>query len=98
MDLSSLRAVVGDGPSESTLRALLERTAGDVAAAANAFFDGSSAELMAAEPASRSSGGASAAGDDVLATLFKTLEDVGRKLAGEQPLLECASVRCGAAG
>ena len=62
MDLSSLRAVVGDGPSESTLRALLERTAGDVAAAANAFFDGSSAELMAAEPASRSSGGASAAG------------------------------------
>ena len=79
--MDHLRAVVGDGPSEATLRALLDRTGGDVAAAANAFFDGSLAEQMAAEPA-RATGSAPQAGDDVLATLFKTLEDVGKKLAG----------------
>ena len=48
--MDHLRAV-GDGPSEATLRALLDRTGSDVAAAANAFFDGSFAEQMAVEPA-----------------------------------------------
>ena len=85
---AELRCVVGDGPSEATLRALLARTGGDVAAAANAFFDGSVAEQMASEPSSGGGGGGSrgGGGDDVLATLFKTLEDVGRKLAGAAAL------------
>lgn len=79
--MEELRSVVGDGPSDATLRALLDRTAGDVAAAANAFFDGSIAGQIATESVIQRSG-APRGGDDVLATLFKTLEDVGRKLAG----------------
>eukprot|EP00966_Prymnesium_polylepis_P305541 7060725-Prymnesium_polylepis.1 len=78
--IAELRCVVGEGPSDSTLRALLARSGGDVAGAANAFFDGSVAEMS--ESAGGGGSGGSRAGDDVLATLFKTLEDVGRKLAG----------------
>ncbi len=72
-----LRCIVGEGPSDSVLKALLVRTNGDVSAAANRFFDGNF------EPGpSESESLGQQVPDDVLSTLFKTLEDVGRKLAG----------------
>jgi hypothetical protein len=79
-----LRSIVGDGVGDETLRALLLRAGGDVSAAANSFFDGGVATLMSSGPPADASGAApvGAVGDDVLGTLFKTLEDQGRKLAG----------------
>jgi len=74
--LQELRAILGDGPTDDVLQALLNQTGGDVAAAANRFFDGGPS--AAAQPQSACGGG----GDEVMSTLFKTLEDVGRKLAG----------------
>ena len=38
--LETLKAIVGEDIADSTLRALLLRAGGDVAAAANSFFDG----------------------------------------------------------
>ena len=73
--MEELRCILGDGPCDVTLQGLLARSGGDVAAAANAFFDGS---VAPAAPNGSSNG----AGEDVLATLFKSLEDTGRKLAG----------------
>ena len=86
-----LRACVGDGPTETALRALLTRFGGDAASAANAFFDGT-ADLLSTDGSGAAAsgsggGGGSAVSDDVLATLFKTLDDVGRKLAGLPPHL-----------
>ena len=78
--MEELRSILGDGPCDVTLQGLLARFGGNVAAAANAFFDGS------VPPAGVSNGaGNHGAGEDVLATLFKTLEDTGRKLAGSFP-------------
>jgi len=90
--LTELRCVVGEGPSEATLRGLLARTSGDVAAAANAFFDGSTAEQVMSDSAAGACH--SRPGDDVLATLFKTLEDVGRKLAERDQQLDLATRVC----
>ena len=47
--VAQLRSVVGSGPSEATLRALLARTEvnGDVNAAANAFFGAAATEAAA---------------------------------------------------
>jgi hypothetical protein len=80
--IDDLRAILGEGPSDDTLQALLNQTGGDVSAAANRFFDGGPASAASAPydtPPPPPCGGVS---DDVMATLFKTLEDVGRKLAG----------------
>ena len=85
-DVETLRSIVGDDLPESTLRALLLRSGGDVTAAANSFFDGGVATLSAMEEgggASPAQPGACSVGDDVLSTLFKTLEDQGKKLAGD---------------
>lgn len=77
-----LRAIIGEGVDDASLRALLVRAGGDVSSAANSFFDGGL-------PVLHDDGGAdfhptpvSSVGDDVIGTLFKTLEDQGRKLAG----------------
>ena len=86
--LETLKAIVGEDIADSTLRALLLRAGGDVAAAANSFFDGGAASLdMSAQMNGSASQPPAPAfgmppGDEVLGTLFKTLEDQGRKLAG----------------
>jgi hypothetical protein len=78
--LETLRCIVGEDTPDATLRALLLRANGDVTAAANSFFDGgANLNLTAPQP---SSAAASSVNDDVLGTLFKTLEDQGKKLAG----------------
>ena len=94
--LTTLRSIVGDDTSDSTLRALLLRSGGDVAAAANSFFDGAAASLSATfeTATSASSAAVPAVGDDVLCTLFKTLEDQGRKLAERDQQLDMASRVC----
>ena len=53
--MEELRSLLGDGPSDKTLQSLLSISGGDVSAAANAFFDGST-------PQASSSGGG---GDEV---------------------------------
>lgn len=83
--LETLRSIVGEDTPDSTLRALLMRAGGDVASAANSFFDGGVATLGNGDSHQHSAG--PPVGDDVLGTLFKTLEDQGRKLAGERPRL-----------
>ena len=99
-NLEMLRAIVGDDASipESTLRALLLRSGGDVAAAANSFFDGGVASLVSTPsiiPHSSNPPPVSASvGDDVLGTLFKTLEDQGRKLAERDQQLDMATRVC----
>ena len=80
--VDTLRSIVGDDTDDDILRALLLRTGGDVAAAANSFFDGGVATLGQVPSASAAQPLAAQVGDDVLGTLFKTLEDQGRKLAG----------------
>ena len=100
--IETLKAIVGDGVEETILKALLLRAGGDVAAAANSFFDGGAASLTMGGggggddfggPGSAGGGGAGAShcavGEDVLGTLFKTLEDQGRKLAGARLPLPC---------
>ena len=82
--IAMLASIVGEGVPEDSLRSLLLRSGGDVSAAANSFCDGGLATL-ASEPMTAEytpTPGAGAVGDDVLGTLFKTLEDQGRKLAG----------------
>ena len=97
--IETLKAIVGEGIDDTILKALLLRAGGDVAAAANSFFDGGATSLNSmdgvglgvdfggSEPTSGGIGGGAAShcavGEDVLGTLFKTLEDQGRKLAGE---------------
>ena len=80
-----LRSIIGDGVGDDMLKALLLRAGGDVSAAANSFFDGGAASLIN-ETRCDSSGSASVpmptVDDEVVGTLFKTLEDQGRKLAG----------------
>ena len=88
-----LRSIVGDSVEESILRRLLLRAGGDVASAANSFFDGGVATLNDG-PTIAAPTSAPQVGDDVLGTLFKTLEDQGRKLAGA---LTCCSTRARAA-
>ncbi|EOD17725.1 hypothetical protein EMIHUDRAFT_451293 [Emiliania huxleyi CCMP1516] len=96
-DVETLRSIVGDDLPESTLRALLLRSGGDVTAAANSFFDGGVATLSAMEEgggASPAQPGACSVGDDVLSTLFKTLEDQGKKLAERDQQLDMATRVC----
>ena len=90
-----LIAIVGDGVGDETLRALLIRAGGDVSAAANSFFDGGVASLMneAANDMPAPPAGVGV-GEDVLGTLFKTLEDQGRKLAERDQQLDMASKVC----
>ena len=80
--IETLKAIVGEGVPDDTLRALLLRSGGDVAAAANSFFDGGAASLGGGDAGGSFQSSTPAVGDDVLGTLFKTLEDQGRKLAG----------------
>ena len=80
-DVATLASIVGE-VDEATLRALLQGSGGDVAAAANAFFDGTHLNSGGAPSLSSSQAAAPQVGEDVLGTLFKTLEDQGRKLAG----------------
>ena len=92
--LIALRAIVGDDTPEDTLQMLLLRAGGDVAAAANSYFDGGAATMT-----NGSTGGAPPSapqvGDDVLGTLFRTLEDQGRKLAGARHGHRCGWVAGG---
>ena len=90
-----LKAIVGDGVGDETLRALLISAGGDVSAAANSFFDGGVASLMneAANDMPAPPAGVGV-GEDVLGTLFKTLEDQGRKLAERDQQLDMASKVC----
>ena len=90
--LDTLKQIVGDdsGVPDATLRALLLRAGGDVAAAANSFFDGGVATLG---DGPTSAAAAPQVGDDVLGTLFKTLEDQGRKLAGALPPRDAHAAR-----
>ena len=57
-----------------------------MSAAANSFFDGGLPSLDADHSSGADFRPGPAVGDDVLGTLFKTLEDQGRKLAGARPL------------
>ena len=81
--IEMLRSIVGEGVGDDMLRALLLRAGGDVSSAANTFFDGglptlgNNSDEFGRAPAA-------AVGDEVLGTLFKTLEDQGRKLAGKR--------------
>jgi len=86
--MCELRAILGDGPSDDALDSLLARTAGDVAAAANAFFDGTHHMPPPAV------GSSDALPDDVMSTLFKTLEEVGRKLAERDQQLDMTTRVC----
>ena len=79
--IEMLKSIVGDGVPDETLRGLLLRAGGDVSSAANSFFDGGVATL-ATDTGADFRPAPTAVGDDVLGTLFKTLEDQGRKLAG----------------
>ena len=78
-----LRSIVGEGVADETLVSLLLRAGGDVSSAANSFFDGGVATLTAMDASADLRPAPTAVGDDVLGTLFKTLEETGRKLAGE---------------
>jgi hypothetical protein len=91
--IDDLRSILGEGPSDYTLQALLNQTGGDVSAAANRFFDGAAGAggSTAYDPAPPTA--CDSVSDDVMATLFKTLEDVGRKLAGA-PLCLPEPVQC----
>ena len=84
--LDMLRSIVGEGPPDDRLKMLLVRSGGDVAAAANAFFDGvvgGSSAFFDGVGGSPVPPAAPQMCDDVMSTLFKTLEDQGRKLAGQ---------------
>ena len=80
----------------SDLQALLARSGGDVAAAANAFFDGSIPQPGSSGASSGGNAAAVAASEDVLATLFKTLEDTGKKLAERNQQLDMTTRLCDA--
>lgn len=80
--IDDLRAILGEGPSDDTLQSLLSQTGGDVSAAANRFFDGGPGAAGSTPYDSAPPPPCDSVSDDVMATLFKTLEDVGRKLAG----------------
>ena len=77
-----LRSIVGEDLPDDTLRALLVRSGGDVSAAANSFFDGGVATLVASSAPDDYRPPSASVGDDVLGTLFQTLEEQGRKLVG----------------
>lgn len=92
--LDMLRSIVGEGPPDDRLKMLLVRSGGDVAAAANAFFDGvigGSSAFFDGVGGSPVPPPAPQVCDDVMSTLFKTLEDQGRKLAGTRL---CTFARC----
>ena len=99
-DMEQLRAIVGELP-DSHLRALLARSGGDVAAAANRYFDNPNADYSANPPACfgepADSGANGGLGEDVLGPLFKTIEDQGRKLVGARPLRHLPASACRAA-
>ena len=80
--IDMLRSIVGEGVPDETLGALLMRAGGDVSSAANSFFDGGVATLQAMDAGAELRPAPTAVGDEVLGTLFKTLEETGRKLAG----------------
>ena len=90
--MEELRSILGD-VCDTTLQALLARSGGDVAAAANAFFDGSFPQPGAS---GGGNGAAAAVSEDVLATLFKTLEDTGKKLAERNQQLDATTRLCDA--
>jgi len=95
--MEELRAVVGEGPTDAVLQGLLDRTGGDVSAAANGFFDGSFANsppLGASTGTGTSASTAPYIPDDVMTELFKTLEDVGRKLAERDQQLDVTTKAC----
>ena len=77
-----LRSIIGEGVDDASLRTLLLRAGGDVSGAANSFFDGGLPVMHEDNGADFRPTPVSSVGDDVLGTLFKTLEDQGRKLAG----------------
>ena len=81
-----LRSIIGEGVDDASLHALLLRAGGDVSGAANYFFDGGVPLIHDDNVADFRPTPASAVGDDVIGTLFKTLEDQGRKLAGARML------------
>jgi len=83
--MDELRAILGDGLSDDVLEGLLTRFGGNVSAAANAFFDGSL--LPPAAPRTMPE----ALPDDVMSTLFKTLEDVRKQLAEREQQLDMAA-------
>ena len=93
--MEELRSILGD-VCDTTLQALLARSGGDVAAAANAFFDGSIPQPGSSGASSGGNAAAAAASEDVLATLFKTLEDTGKKLAERNQQLDMTTRLCDA--
>jgi len=95
--LDMLRSIVGEGPPDDRLKMLLVRSGGDVAAAANAFFDGvigGSSAFFDGVGGSPVPPPAPQVCDDVMSTLFKTLEDQGRKLAERDQQLDLATRVC----
>ena len=88
--MEALRSILGDGVGDEILSGLLARHGDDVAAAANAFFDvGAAAAVPAPAPPPAPNGGCcNSLGDDVMTTLFRTLEEVRQKLSERDQQLD----------
>ena len=79
--IAQLTAVLGTDLPAQTLKVLLVRSGGDVSSAVQSYFDNPGADFSN-ESVFQPPAPAAAVGDDVLGTLFKTLEDQGKKIAG----------------
>ena len=93
--MDALRSILGEA-SRTTSSPASPQIRRDVAAAANAFFDGGPAAAAPAPPPPPQNGGCCNLGDDVMTTLFRTLEEVRQKLTerDQQLDLDSASSRC----
>ena len=87
--MDALKSILGEGVSDDILAGLLRKYGDDVAAAANAFFDGGpAAAAPAPPPPPPQNGGCCNLGDDVMTTLFRTLEEVRQKLTERDQQLD----------